>query len=368
MMNNEEIKGNTSLNSEKDKNFKKEDSSFRRTPKKRKNRKRESVFSELMTNLSESIAEEVTEALTEAFSELHGELEGLNEGLTSFGAARLGVVNTDSPVRISGAMTAEEINTTADIRVSGSLKVAGDVVCSNYVVSGSAKVNGNLTVNGDISVSGSTKIGGSVQATGAVKISGGAKIAGDLKTSGSRIRVSGGLNVGGEISCPGIIKISGGLTAARIIADEIKVSGKLNVSEIIAREVVIYSGKSTIGSIEGIDVRIEPSSEVDTEIGGLVGELLKALIGKNALERHVRPRGVTIEDDIIAEEIYLEGVIVMGYVYGKKVVIGPGTVVDGTIYYTESLEVDETADIDSKKKVDELPPFRSDMFHQESKK
>lgn len=362
MMNNDDIKDKDKNVEKKNKGSEKTESGFERTPRSQWDRGRENTFIELMANLSEAIAEEVSEALTEAFSELHGELEGLSEGLTSFGAARLGVVNTDSPVRISGAMTAEEINTTADIRVSGSLKVAGDVVCSKYVVSGSAKVNGNLTVNGDISVSGSTKIGGSVQTTGAIKISGGAKIAGDLKTSGSKIRVSGGLNVGGEISCPGVVKVSGGLAAARIIADEIKVSGKLNVSEVIAREVVIYSGKSTIGSIESMDVRIEPSSEIDTEIGGLVGELLKALIGKNAIERHVKPRGVTIEEDVIAEKIYLEGVIVMGDVYGKRVTIGPGTVVDGTVYYTESIDIDETSDIDSKKKVDELPPYRSDIF------
>ncbi len=344
----------------------KQDFSFKKASKGKRDHGRENIFVDLLTNLSETIAEEVSEALTEAFTELQGELQGFGEGMTSFGVARLGVVNTDSPVRISGAMTAEEINTTADIRVSGSLKVAGDVVCSNYVVSGSAKVSGNLTVNGDISVSGSTKVGGSVQSTGIVKISGGARIAGDLKTSGSRIRVSGGLNIGGEISCPGVIKVSGGLTAARVVADEIKVSGKLNVSEIIARDVVIYSGKSTIGSIEGMDVRIEPSSGIDSEIGGLIGELLKALIGKNAIERHVKPRGVTIEDDIIAENIYLEGVIVMGDVYGKRVVIGPGTVVDGTVYYMESIDIDETSDIDSKKKIEKLPPFRSDMFQSRS--
>lgn len=334
-------------------------------------REKKNLFEDISLDLNEllkEISEEVTVAINEALSELTINLSDISgkkavvldddihlKRKSSFkrsGSINVGVINTNEPVRVSGSLRADEIKTSEDIRVSGSMRVDGDVECGGCYVSGSGRINGNLLVNGELIVSGSLRVAGDTVTTGPIKISGSALLGGDIKTTGELFKVSGSVRTGGEMLSSNSIKISGGLKTVKLVGNEIIISGKISVDEIVGKYVSIRSGNSIIGTIEGENIELLAKESVSPEIGGLIGNLLKSLLGEQVLKEYSRENNeIIVEDWVKGEDVYIEGFNILGDIYGRNVVIGPNTIVEGTIYYIEHIDIDPDAEIGNIQKI-----------------
>jgi len=222
------------------------------------------------------------------------------------------------------------------VSISGAGRVNGDLVAEELTMSGAGKVNGRCEVV-RLRVSGTGRFDGTVTAD-EMKVSGVARVEGDANAK--------------ELKCSGTFRASGNISS-----EYIKVSGSIAVGGDVEAEIFRASGGFDVGGLLSADrIEVHPGGRCRArEIGGaridirhhgperssLLDNILRAL--RTTLGGEVDAG--TIEGD----EIYLESTRA-DIVRGKEIHIGPGCKI-GLVEYTESLSVDEEAEVTEQRKV-----------------
>lgn len=233
----------------------------------------------------------------------------------------------------SGSIAGGEYDT---VSIHGSGKVTGDVNASVLSINGSGTVAGNAKVD-QLNISGSGSVAGSL--------------------NGKFFRIAGSGKVGGQIQASEV-KISGSFTCQdHIVCDRVHVNGSLNVyGDVEAEQFQSYGSFHVEGEIkadelnallkrncyaeqiegEKISIRNSPINS-----NSFIGRLLNGLFWqkKNRLEVEL----------IKGTDLYVEATEAT-MIRGEKIVIGPNCRIE-TVEYTDSIEIDTSAKVGSKKKI-----------------
>lgn len=214
-------------------------------------------------------------------------------------------------MKISGSGTLSKMSIEDTISSSGSVRMNGDIECLGFRSSGSARGEGNLIIHGDFKSSGSFNLRGALHGDGNAKSSGSATIEKEIIIKGA-LENSGSLRVGNRIEATQGIRLSGSS----------RVGGGLNSEEIIE-----INGSTTVkGSIKANSVFIG----TQTHFGG----------------KRVKKHPFKVYGDIFAtNDLDLINTFVEGDVRGRDVKIGRKTEIIGKVYYIDSIEVDEKANL-----------------------
>ena len=242
-----------------------------------------------------------------------------------------------------------------EVKISGSAKIEGSIRCRSFASAGAARGEGDVICQEDFRSSGSAQITGAVsgqnvEVSGALKCSalsgerelklfGGVAVEGKL--SGGDIRSSGGLKVGDGIEAESF-RFSGSTGLGGMIS----AGGKLCCQGLLNAETVVITlglEQHSVGSIGGGSVRVEERSE-----GGFFGPF-----GGPAFPGFPwgkPPAGsLTVAESIEADQVELVNTV-CPTVSGRKVKIGRGCKID-TVRYSESIEVDEGAQVGKQEKI-----------------
>ncbi len=242
-----------------------------------------------------------------------------------------------------------------EVRINGSAKLEGDVRCKSFSAAGSAKGEGKLLCEEDFRVAGSAQFTGEISAKTA-EVSGALKCAAltvekDTKLSGG-VELSGGLS-GGEVLVSGELKTGEGIEAETfrfctpggpvMAGGKLKCSGLLNAETV---EIVLGLQKHSVGSIGGGSVTVKGAKEEGPfpPFGGFPAFApFGAPWGKP-------PQGsLNVSESIEADRVELENTV-CPLVTGRTVKIGKGCKI-GTVRYSESLDVDSKAEVETQEKV-----------------
>ncbi len=242
------------------------------------------------------------------------ELKVGGSGKVNYG--KIGTVSIGGSFKSEGAVEVEEID------VGGSVVVGPGSFVKAIDVGGSFKSTGEVTF-GAIDVGGSVKLGGAAKGE-TIDVGGSVYVAGPLELM-EDLEVGGKITVDGDLKCHKKIKIGGVIT----------VDGRIDTYRIIVG-----------GRIEAKYVKAE-----GFRLGGR-GEVTCPVESKEIL---VRERART--ESLYGDEIRVEDRSRVKSIYGRDIYIERGTIVEGEIQYTESLEMEEKVTIkEEPKKVDSLPP------------
>ncbi|MHA2000627.1 MAG: hypothetical protein ACTSVU_00880 [Promethearchaeota archaeon] len=209
--------------------------------------------------------------------------------------------------KFSGVDTIRDRKISQDVKISGLGKIPESLECLNFKVSGSAKADNNLLVHGDLSDSGRLKIKGSVEVdentkiSGVMNVFGNSLVHGNLKSSGI-FKCKGQVRVYGSVKLTGVAKIFGNLE----IGEKFENTGSFRIN----------------GNLS--------AHNVYTDI-----KFPDKLIFRNITQSKVH--GSLKSDGYV--ELY--NVHINGNVYGKNVKIGKNVVVDGTVYYSDELILED---------------------------
>jgi len=278
---------------------------------------------------------------------------GAEEGVLDIsGSAALKGPLSLSRLSVSGSLMVESSVTAAQLEVSGSIGIGGDLKADTASISGSLSIGGDTTVT-SLEVSGSIDVKGDLRAE-IVSVSGSLDVKGDIDASSCE--VSGALSAGGNLkaeflevsgmcSARGIVRatkaeVYGKLSAYKVEGEEWGVKGGLSIKsdvEVDRLEVLLASWSSIGGVIRGKEVIIrEYRSEI---VPGILRRILSIVLKVPPLKVYgLRCKGIE------AEEVDIERVA-CDYIRGKRVKIGKGCVVKDKVVYTESLEVDSSAQV-----------------------
>ncbi|MEW5827068.1 MAG: polymer-forming cytoskeletal protein [Candidatus Bipolaricaulota bacterium] len=245
----------------------------------------------------------------------------------------------------------------SDEKRSASLSGAGRLSGGDYTrvsISGAGKVAGDLKAE-ELRISGAGKVDGNVEAT-QVSVSGGASFAGTV--TADEMSVSGAARIGGaakvkELKCSGTFRV-----AKSIAAEYVKVSGHIHVEGDLEAEIFKATGGFTIDGLltaDRIEVKLGGKCYA-REIGGEKIEILRGgfrergilfdgLVRMFAGSGMAELKAASIEGD----DVHLEDTTA-DVVRGKRVRIGPGCHI-GSLEYSESADVHESAKIDRKTRV-----------------
>jgi len=221
---------------------------------------------------------------------------------------------TDKSMTVAGSSRIAGGAVLKDIRIAGSGKIGDDVECKNLKSAGSLRALGSITAHGDVGCAGSFKCEGFLQADKDAKFSGSAKIEGEVIVHG-RLTAAGSYSSGGQTQAERGAKFSGSA----------KVHGNL-----LSQGLIDAAGRVVVeGDLVGEDILINKYRYTQ----GHKGRKIKLSVVQN----NVFGTG----------EVYLGSTRVEGDVKGLKVVIGPYSKIEGTIYYVDTIEVNNRAKIEN---------------------
>lgn len=225
--------------------------------------------------------------------------------------------------------------------VDKNLSVSGKAYIKGPIELETVKVSGRLECDGDLSAS-TVKISGTLRVFGNFKsgylaVSGSAKI--DKICNIETCKISGRIEAkefkGGDYKISGLIK---GFT---VKANSLRVSGKIKMDEDIeVDELYLKRGELYArGIIKAGEIVVERGRRESWEIKILGISLIK--IGST----WEKGRSIIRAKKLEANFVKLEETSVYCDIYGKKVILGPDTVVHGNVYYSEHIEIDPNAQI-----------------------
>ncbi|MCK5185477.1 MAG: polymer-forming cytoskeletal protein [Candidatus Heimdallarchaeota archaeon] len=205
-------------------------------------------------------------------------------------------------MRVSGSSTLAEGKINEKLVASGSTRINGNFDCEGFKSSGTLKGSGNLSVHGDFKCSGTFRLKGSLTVEGDARSSGSTTIDGETLVKGQYVK-SGTLRAGKQIEAIEGIKLSG-LS---------KIQGNL-----MSKKDVVIRGNSTVdGNIKAENI----------------------FIGK-PVDMRLIIHPYKVHGNIVADnEVNIKKTFVTGDVKGRDVIIGPGSEVEGAVYYINSIEV-----------------------------
>jgi cytoskeletal protein CcmA (bactofilin family) len=191
------------------------------------------------------------------------------------------------------------------VRIAGSGVVAGGKY-EKISISGSGRVTGDVEAE-EVRVSGSALFMGSISAK-IFKCAGSCKVGGDVKSE--VFKAAGSASIQGSIDC-GEVRIAGSLRALSVKAKLFYASGSFGIEFIEADEVMLsISDVAKAGKIKAKTITVEGEELVKLSIGSIL---------KIALRR--RPIPVLEVEEITAESIVAEDVVIRGNVAAKEIVI-----------------------------------------------
>jgi len=238
------------------------------------------------------------------------------------------------------------------VSISGSGRIEGDVICDTLRISGSGKVDGSLETK-EARISGAGKVSGDTEA-GQITVSGSGTFGSDVTSE--EFRSSGVTRVDGSLRAKEA-KSSGTLRVTESMSSEyVKTSGILRVGADLEAEIFKSTGVFDVHGLLNAD-RVEvqlagycKAREIGCEKievrlyahrGAFLEGLARALLGQRGTAR--------LEAQLIeGDEIYLEHTTAE-VVRGKRVNIGPGCRIR-SVEYTDSIEVDDEAEVGSQSK------------------
>ena len=231
---------------------------------------------------------------------------------------------------IHGPVTCE-----GDITISGSGDINGPIWrCKSLKIFGSGDINGPVTCEGDITVSGSGNLNGPVDCKGDVTISGSGDIWGTVTCRS--LRVSGSANIDKSVEAHKLEMSGSGDIKGDVSCEEAFITGSSSVSGLLnAENIVIELGDITIGEIGCTTLTVRDSSRSAPDI-------ISKLFNKS--EHKIFTCRVIEGDDITLENT------VSKTVRGRNVRIGKGCEIE-SVEYSETLTVDETAEVKNRVKV-----------------
>jgi hypothetical protein len=215
--------------------------------------------------------------------------------------------------KYSGKDTVPAQNIDANVKISGMGTIEGDLVCVDFNNSGSTKSLGNLTVRGSFKNSGMFR--------GHQDLI----VHNKLESSGT-LTQEGAISVGGKLKSSGIINIHG----FSQITGETDFSGVTRLyNNVLARSQFKSSGVTTVGgNLMALRVEIWPDHPT---------------LGLDFMKRWVRS---TIHGSVFAEqEIKVRHVHIKQNIIARNVRIGKNALVEGVIYYVDSLQIEENPEI-----------------------
>lgn len=216
-------------------------------------------------------------------------------------------------MKISGSGTLSEGRINDELNASGSVKLKGNFECEGFHSSGSLRGEGNLIVHGDIESSGSFRLIGSLYGDNNYRSSGSTSIEGEIIIKGE-VENSGSLRVGNNLKAIQGIRISGST----------HVKGGL-----MSKSLIKITGSCTIhGDINGFDISLGRKGLSKRSIYKHPNKVFGSIYGR--------------------DNINLINCLVEKDVKGRKVYIGPKTEVLGTVYYVDTIQVDDNAVLKNK--------------------
>jgi cytoskeletal protein CcmA (bactofilin family) len=211
-----------------------------------------------------------------------------------------------------GQETITENKLLDNVSISGMCKIPHDFECNELRVSGSVEASGNLIAHGEVRNSGMFQISGdvtcdaSMRCAGLMRVGGSASIQNDLRTAGV-LNVDGGIIVNHDARLAGSVKTQSNM----FVRGELHANGVLKVRGSLV--------------VDGSDAKVTCAG-----IPSFLGNWGRSQVGF----------------DIIAQqEITLRHINVEGNVYGANVRIEKGVNVGGAVYYAESIDVSEKANL-----------------------
>lgn len=263
----------------------------------------EPTASSLEASIHEAVAratEGAARATQEAMRIQNEAMRAQGDILRSIDVSGVGVRISDGEIRIlgSGVVTGNPVRT-GEFKVSGSAQVRGSLECADAKIAGSCDVAGDMQC-ADFRSSGSTRIAGSLRGED-LEVSGSLDVAKDIEAH--------------DVSASGALRVAGDVRAQDFHSSgSIRIAGTLKVADVD----IELGGSSTVGSIEGEDIRIRMT-------GGFV-----------------RARGDLTADRIVGQDIHIEGTTA-ALVQGNDVRIGPHCQVQKVI--ARDLVVHESSEV-----------------------
>ena len=216
-----------------------------------------------------------------------------------------------------------------EVKISGAGDVNGDIECNYFKSSGASDVKGNVKAK-IIQISGASDIKGNIEAE-EMTVSGSSDIKGDVTTK--KIKVSGASDIKGtlhaeEVEVRGAVDIKGDCDAENFYARGcFEIGGLLNAGSI---NVEIFR-RCRVREIGGEKIDVRKGS------GSFLGKVIGIFSTGDRL----------ITSIIEGDEIYLENTTAT-IVRGGNVTIGPNCSI-GTVEYRNSINVDNSSKVNSKK-------------------
>ena len=241
-----------------------------------------------------------------------------------------------SPVRFSGMDTITEEKIPQDVTISGMCKIPHNFECGNLRISGSVEANGTITCNGEMRNSGMFQIAGDLLVGAELRCSGLTRAACNVTAQGE-VRTSGVFHVGGGLVANTGARLAGSTTVEHdaVIRGEFVANGLLKVKG----HLIVDAGAVKVTCIG---------------IPSIFGKWGRSGIGGSV---------------VTTDRITLRNVTVDGNVFGTVVNIQRGTKVAGIVYFTDTVEVSEKANLAAapvKISVDQLMQTRASVGQAEN--
>jgi len=211
-------------------------------------------------------------------------------------------------MRISGSGTLSEGKIDDELSVSGSVKLKGNFECEGFHSSGTLRGRGNLTVHGDFESSGSFRLLGSLYGDGNFGSSGSTSVDGEIIIKG-KFGSSGSLRVGDKVEAYQGVITSG---------------STLIKGELLSKNFIKITGSCIIhGNVSGFNIVLGRKGLFKKSIYKHPNKIYGSILSRN--------------------NITLINTLVEADVKGRIVNIGPGTKILGTVYYADTIEIDDNA-------------------------
>lgn len=218
----------------------------------------------------------------------------------------------------------------------GTLKISGSgrVYSDSISTSGSSTIPGGLRLR-DLKTSGSTTIEGDITSD-YIKFSGSARIEGALECE--ELIKSGSIKIGKSIKAD-YARLSGSthVREGGVIGREIETSGSVDFGgDLISEDRIMYSGVMRVdGRVQAKSFEARLSRNESYIRNGITSDYI------NIQRSHEdwRNMGILVTTDITGGEVTLENVQ-CDNVKGKKVTIKKGCYIEGTVEYSDTIQVD----------------------------
>lgn len=197
----------------------------------------------------------------------------------------------------------------------------------------------NLNIKGNYEINDSKKYGDIV-------IKGDFIVNADIQVE--NLNAKGETTSNSDINCRGFCNLKGKIKLNTIKANTIKIKGKIIAHTIEASDVNIVSSRnSNIREVSGKSILIKNGTN-DSENEEFMNSILK-LFKVNTDYKSPKTKTIFEVDKIVGDNIELIG-ISSKEVTGKNVIIGEGCNID-SVYYSETLQIDENSIVNIQNKV-----------------